>query len=111
MIRTALALLFLLGTASSLCADDGVNIRGAGALTCGEFAKASDAEAQVIFFSWAQGFMTGVNNQIAPSYRDLGGDTQSQLVKIGRYCIEHPGAIYADAVFDLYRSLPMKRMP
>jgi len=91
--------------------------RGAGASTCGGFAKAyaHDPQNEYIFFSWAQGYMSAVNDTLAATgihnYRDLAGETANQMARIRLYCNDHPLADYDIAVMDLYDSLPLKPLP
>lgn len=88
--------------------------RGAGASSCATFAAAYAANPgtiEAVYFSWAQGFMTGANMAAAGAshkYSDLGGDAKDQQARIRAFCAAHPGAPYADAVIDLYKSLPEK---
>ena len=99
---------------------------GAGIGTCGQFAQdyqQGGSQAEKIYFAWAQGYMTGYNQQWIisqilerpngePAYRDL--DTLSQekqLASIRTYCNAHPLDKYADAVGHLLISLPIRHLP
>ena len=57
-----------------------------------------------MFFSWAQGFMSGLNTDLLKrGETDLNGlplDAQKQFVS--SYCKEHPRAPYFEAVFKLF---------
>lgn len=86
---------------------------GAGTTSCAHFAKryASDgATAEIIFFSWAQGYISGINMMSATTnktFKNMADDTKSQMAKIRRYCNEHPLADYSDAVLDVVQSMPL----
>ena len=90
--------------------------RGAGAGSCAAFAEAYAANpvtAEAVYFSWAQGFMTGANIAAASAshrYSDLGGVAKDQQARIRAFCAAHPAGPYAEAVFDLYKSLPEKSL-
>lgn len=85
---------------------------GAGAGTCAEFAKGyrkSPRDVETLFFTWAQGWMTGVN-QLAAGYgkpqRDLDSVTvEKQQAFIRQYCDKHPLANFESGVAELYNSL------
>jgi hypothetical protein len=68
-----------------------------------------------IYFTWAQGFMSGLNMASAVQNgvdRDLGGtaaDMSAQKIHIRSFCDSHPLVQYGLAVLDLYNSLPPKR--
>ena len=89
--------------------------RGAGAHTCAEFAQdyaRNPDTVEVLYFSWAQGYMTATNVAIAAAtntYRDLGGSVADQQAHIRSYCDAHPLAAYSDAVMNLYQTFPRKQ--
>ena len=84
--------------------------RGLGAGTScaeyGEFYKKAQQETDNSFFSWAQGFMTGMNTvRIGEkqSFVDLGiMDQDAQIKWLHTYCDAHPLAIFMKAVVSLY---------
>jgi hypothetical protein len=88
---------------------------GVGMRSCGEFAKlyAANPATEDIFFTWAQGFMSGLNLESVTNYqmyRDISGtDMTSHKIQIRGYCDSHPLAQYVGAVLDLYKSFPIKR--
>lgn len=94
-------------------------ISGAGTYTCGEFAKDYSQNPKMVenlFFTWAQGFMTGLNLESSTNgiegikvYRDLGQHIENQKEKVRAYCNDHPLVPYPSAVMDLYSSLPLKQ--
>jgi hypothetical protein len=91
---------------------------GVGMHSCAEFAKlyaSNPSMAEDIYFTWAQGFMSGLNMASAVQNgvdRNLGGtsaDMSAQKVRIRSFCDSHPLAQYGLAVIDLYNSLPPKK--
>ena len=108
-----LGLLILSATQASADDTDKTGIaEGAGTYTCGEFGRfyANDPSSEKLFFSWAQGFMTGVNLSISGqtgNHKNL--DTKSsddQMTDIRRYCDAHPLGFYLDAAMDLFHNFP-----
>ena len=105
----------LLGAAISsaaFAADEGQGY-GLGMHSCAEFAdayKAQPAFTEDLYFTWAQGFMSGLNlASIAGKlqFRVLNGvSMESQKTQIRSYCEEHPQGQYASAVIALYNDLP-----
>jgi hypothetical protein len=84
---------------------------GVGTYACSEFLKASaaDPSREALYFSWAQGWMTGWNLtrlQAKKPGMDLAGQTiDQQQALLQAYCIAHPTALYMEAVYRLYFSL------
>jgi hypothetical protein len=84
-----------------------------GVSSCAEFAqlyKGSPEYTELVFFSWGQGYMSGLNiSAMGQGFlaRDLAGDTSQQKQEIRRYCADNPLKNYSDAVFDFYA----KRLP
>jgi hypothetical protein len=85
--------------------------RGVGTATCAEFARFyRDDPTELVFVTWAQGFMTGWNF----AARTLGGKErnlsatgiESQEFVIRSHCDKHPLQLYVQAVMALYFSLP-----
>lgn len=93
-------------------ADDGI-VGGAGAFTCGEFGKAykEDPESEHMFFTWAQGFMSGMNAAGGFGYiRDLGSKPVADQEEYLRdYCHNNPLTTYAKGVSKLYATLKVRR--
>ena len=79
---------------------------GSGTMACAEVTGALQLhpEDENLFFSWAQGFMSGLNTDLLKhGETDLNGlplDAQKQFVR--SYCKEHPRAAYFEAVFKLF---------
>jgi hypothetical protein len=67
------------------------------------------------YFSWAQGYMAGMNaTTVGPynSYKNLAAiSTKAQEAFIRNYCDQHPLGNYLDAVQALLSSLPTNKMP
>jgi len=86
---------------------------GVGAKTCGVFAnyyKINPKLADDLYFSWAQGFLSGINYKsivVNGDSRDLSSiDIEQQMTHVRKYCDERPLADFIDAVMDLYKDLP-----
>ena len=86
---------------------------GAGTLTCAKFAQlyAGDPDhAEFDFYSWAQGFMSGLNLANAHGgqrMRDLNAMLQAEQEDyLRRFCDQHPLQGYIEGVLALYASLP-----
>jgi hypothetical protein len=83
---------------------------GTGLESCGTFAKNYQVSPQTfesIYFSWAQGFLTGVNAIAAAKQdgtnRDLSSIPVNQQQQFLRdYCNKHPLAEYMEGVVALY---------
>jgi hypothetical protein len=88
---------------------------GIGLLKCEKFTeryRESTTSTEVLFFNWAQGFMTGRNIPLLTAKqptRDLSALTgDEQMAKIRTYCDAHPLDFYFVAVVSLFDSLPQK---
>jgi hypothetical protein len=70
--------------------------QGPGTVSCAEFGKACQRspENETLFFSWALGFMSGLNTDLLPNRAtDLHGlpmETQKEAIRT--YCHAHPRA-------------------
>ena len=91
---------------------------GIGVTSCAEFAqhfKLTPKAANLVYFSWAQGFMSGYNASALAkgiSGKDLNAETETdEEVHIRDYCDLHPLVPYVRAVLDLYLSLPTGAPP
>jgi hypothetical protein len=87
-------------------------IQGVGVMSCAEFGRLyqlSPENTELVFFSWGQGYMSGLNISATGrgfTARDLAGDIGQQKQEIRRYCANNPLKNYMDAVFDFYAQLP-----
>ncbi len=83
--------------------------QGAGTMLCSEFEQAisKHSEDENLFFSWAQGFMSGLNTDLLPhggtDLNELPMQMQKQAIR--SYCNDHPRASYFEAVFKLYNRM------
>jgi hypothetical protein len=107
--RFALTLALLCCPVLSLAAEKAGWI-GPGTVSCAEFGKAyheNPKAAENLFFSWALGFMSGLNTELLQhgetNLNELSMEAQKQLVR--SYCDAHPHASYFEAVFDLYNRM------
>jgi hypothetical protein len=108
--RGVAALTFLLlGTATGLAYP----IQGPGATSCAEFAKmfqADPATTEIMFYSWAQGFMSAVNISAKANNRpmkELAGVMVDQERFLRTYCANNPLKNYMDGIMKLYEKLPV----
>lgn len=95
---------------------DPAPFRGLGTSACGQFAKfyaQSPIQTEDVYFQWALGFMSGLNTAFYwapnPNYiKNLNAiSVEYKQEKLRAYCNTHPLANYADAVADLFNSLPV----
>jgi hypothetical protein len=87
---------------------------GVGTSSCAEFGKLYAQNPQIwenTYFSWAQGFMSGLNSALLKANgtsRNMNViTTDAQERRIRFYCNAHPLAMYEQAVFDLFNDMPM----
>jgi len=87
--------------------------KGAGLQSCAEFAETyrrSPAQSELLSYSWAQGFMSGLNLMqmlLKRPTHDLNAwSTSDQESHIRGYCNDNPLAYYSDAVQALFEKLP-----
>ncbi|HEX4196195.1 MAG TPA: HdeA/HdeB family chaperone [Caulobacteraceae bacterium] len=84
---------------------------GVGTYACSEFLRASAADPgrKTLYFSWAQGWMTGWNlaqmDASRPTVDLKARPVPDQQAFIRAYCAAHPAALYMEAVYRLYVSL------
>ncbi|WP_445215759.1 hypothetical protein ACKWRH_25420 [Bradyrhizobium sp. Pa8] len=89
-------------------------VQGPGATSCAEFAKMyqADPSIEMIFFTWAQGYMSAINMSVLASdrlARELAGEAADQKRAFRSYCANNPLKNYMDGVLDLYGKLPFYR--
>ena len=94
-------------------------LAGAGAFPCAEFSdqyKENPRKVEGVYFTWAQGFMSGLNSGLlassdieAPYLHPNDFDTEDQQRHIRHYCDQHPLADYFEAVMDLYFEMREKQ--
>jgi hypothetical protein len=90
------------------------DIYNLGKSTCGKYLEQNRVNAQHaddMFFSWANGYLSGMNEAIASTGQprhDLGATSAESKAKfIQDYCKEHPLGDYLNSVLALMRSLPL----
>jgi hypothetical protein len=78
-------------------------------MSCSEFAEFYQKEpsrAESVMFSWAQGYMSGINERGSPRKNIAGMPLDKQKQSIRVFCDQRPLANVYDAVRDLYLQLP-----
>lgn len=112
-MRSTLIAALGIAVATSAQAQPTAKIVGIGAQNCAEFNKeiGSTQAAELYFFAWAQGFMSGVLIR-APAGLDEGLDLtprsfplQAQVDFLRTFCVQNPDQDYMDAVRALYPRL------
>jgi hypothetical protein len=112
-MRVLLAVCIAVAWGEIASAREPAAIKGAGAASCAEYAKAyqmSPVQTDDLFLSWAVGYISGINfitgNMSGTSW-DLAAETQNEMKRyLRQYCNDHPLADYATGVLELMRSLP-----
>jgi hypothetical protein len=87
---------------------------GAGSSTCADYTQEYRRDpdtANNLYFSWAQGFMSGQNvARDKNSMRDLNAlPVSAQLDYLKRFCEQKPSALFAVAAQNLFNALPSLR--
>ena len=89
-------------------ADEVLAVAGAGASSCGKFIADTEGTEtmSLIYFSWAQGFLTGLNAKYVKSRdsTDL-SDRDALELFIENYCEENPLDNYVRAAAKLWHEL------
>jgi hypothetical protein len=107
-----LAAAILLSAESAYAENQTIVAVGLGGDTCAEFGMAYKNDpvvSEILYYHWAQGFMSGQN--LAPvlsrkPVKDLTSvSVESQKVQIRAYCDKHPLVAYMQAVSDVYDTL------
>lgn len=55
------------------------------------------------FFSWAQGYMSGLNNFILPKKQLNGISQAAQIDELYKYCVAHPDKTLSQSILNLYQ--------
>jgi hypothetical protein len=85
--------------------------QGVGTYTCSEASRAirGDHSLDLLYFSWAQGWMTGWNlaqmNANLPTVDLTALSLENQRAFIKAYCAQHSNGLYMDAVYKLYQAM------
>jgi hypothetical protein len=103
----------LVMSSSVLHAEETIEKMGLGLQSCAQFAKSYKANpepAEAMYFSWAAGFMTGMNLTAAMfnnNMRNLGAMAfEEKQLFMRQFCDQNPLKTYQDGVFKLYLALP-----
>jgi hypothetical protein len=95
---------------------DTVMFGGAGITSCATFAdqyRGSREVVELVYFSWAQGFMAGLNAtdvRATGRARDISSMAPAeQKGYLRSYCDAHPLSKYMYAVWDLYMQLKVAK--
>ena len=106
-----IAMAALLGRVEA--AENEAAVSGIGAAKCSAFAKAfkeSPTMAENVYFTWAQGYMSGMNTallMVKKPFRDLSAQSaDQQKLHIRNYCDKRPDNPFLDAVLNLYGTIP-----
>jgi len=85
--------------------------QGVGTYTCAEASRAirGDHSLDLLYFSWAQGSMTGWNlaqmNANLPTVDLTALSLENQRAFVKAYCAQHTNGLYMDAVYKLYQAM------
>ena len=109
-----LALVLVGLVAAPAGAQQEYSIMGMGASSCAKFGETyrmNPSMAEVIYFSWAQGYLSGLNTGLSAMTRKTVNlnppefDTDAQRKLLRRFCADNPLKNYADAVTTLLTKL------
>jgi hypothetical protein len=110
-MRVLLAVCFAIALDGVAWAQQHFDTRGVGLGSCAEYAELYQKSPEAIdnmYYSWAQGFISGVNAGLEKDFFDLNALTTDQMKRfIRQYCDAHPLASYRNAVGELMNSLPI----
>jgi hypothetical protein len=114
-MRVWLVAVALLGIFTAAHAD-AINAMVAGSTSCGTFEKKYKANpkfTEEFYFTWADGFLTGLNAGVSPGRRrDLAAmNILEQMQYVRNYCDAKPLDNYTDAVRKLWLELPLLAPP
>jgi len=107
LIVSVISLLVLHQEAMAADTKDQFAVRGVGLIPCQVFEKEREAKSEVyrLTMAWADGYITGLNQQMPDTYDVLAYEgTELVAVVLGEHCKTHP----ADRVFPVLRSLLQK---
>jgi hypothetical protein len=63
----------------------------------------------MVFGSWAQGYISGVNVGMEDAYFDLGAKTYDEMLQfLRKYCNDRPLANFGDAATEFAKLLPRR---
>ena len=103
---------------STIAIADPIGVAGAGAHSCAEIAqffRQNPDQTSAMMFSWAQGYMSGLNVAGGASGREvrdlasMNGKDEEWVIR--NYCDQYPMSDLATAVMALYKTLPTAKLP
>jgi hypothetical protein len=117
MMRLSVGTILMLCAHSSAYAQSSAAVIGPGTVTCAQYAqsyKRSPANADAVYMSWAQGFLSGWKLSLLdkgdPARRNLGAKTPEQMTDhIHLFCDQNPLKPFFLAALDFYETLPAKK--
>jgi hypothetical protein len=88
------------------------SFRNFGSVPCEQYLAVIRApEQEALYYSWAQGFMAGLNQDLLAAepahFFDLDHDPSDQKAGLRSYCSVHPKSLFSDAVNALFQTLPL----
>jgi hypothetical protein len=86
-----------MGLGTSACPNFAVSV---------DAAKADNKDYLLGYFSWAQGYMSGLNNFLLPKKQLNGISKTAQVAELYKYCAAHLAETFSAAVLNLYDKLP-----
>jgi hypothetical protein len=118
-LGAALTTITMIAGQPTFCRADEAALKGFGSGTCADYANAArldQTEADLMFFTWAQGYLSGVNmerllkRQPVLNLSDDHYQNAAQLTFLHAYCNQHPLAPFMTAVLalsqDMWRTVP-----
>jgi hypothetical protein len=111
LLFTAIAVVFC-ATAIADDRSDQAVVRGLGTSSCAEFGiayKKNPKFADLMYGTWAQGFMSGINAQLLSDgkpARKIPAPNDGQDFQIRQLCDQRPLVPYLEVVWDYYDTLP-----
>jgi len=116
MIRLSISAILIVCVHSSAYAQSSAVI-GPGTATCGQYAesyKRSSANADAVFMSWAQGFLSGWKLSLLEkgdrATKNLSAKTPEQMADhIHSFCDQNPLKPFFLAALDFYETLPARK--
>jgi hypothetical protein len=115
-MRVLVVVSTLLVLSSNVHAEEPTDTMGLGLQSCAQFAKAYKANpepTEAMYFSWAVGFMSGMNIAAAANnvnLRNLGAMSFEEKQRfMRRFCDQNPLKSYMSGVIELYKALAVSQ--
>jgi hypothetical protein len=111
MRTVAVAVLVVIVTGEASAQQPEAGMMGAGSSTCADYTQAyrrDPGSANDMYFSWAQGFMSGQNvaHDNNPMRNLNALPIKTQLDYLRRFCDQKPTELFAVAAQHLYKAFP-----